>query len=77
MKRVILAAVLFASILLLVPHALAAETFPARVVGVVDGTTLLFGPSEASPVRDGRLKDVTGDAFTDLGTHYKRVETGI
>ncbi len=55
MKRLILAAVLFAVILLTTLHALAAETFPARVMGVVDGDTLKVSPREGCQVvsRDG------------------------
>ena len=40
MKCLILATVLFAMILPAPPHALAAETFPARVLRVVDGDTV-------------------------------------
>ena len=46
MQLLICAAVLFAAILLTTPHAQAAETFPARVVGVVDGDTLRVSRKE-------------------------------
>ena len=51
MKRIILAAVLFAEILLTAPHALAAETFSTRVVGVVDGDTLRVSRKEGGTLK--------------------------
>ena len=51
MKRIILAAVLFSLLLLAVPHALASETFPARVVGVVDGDTLKVSRKEGRTLK--------------------------
>jgi len=52
-------------------------------VSTVDGTTLAFG--KAAPVHDlgdpavfaAHLRDVDGDGFTDLVSHYRTAETGI
>ncbi len=51
MKRLILAAILFAIILLTTPHALAAKTFSAHVVEVVDGDTLKVNPREGGTIK--------------------------
>ncbi len=56
MKRLILAAVSFALILLAAPHAPAAETFPARVVGVVDGDMLKVSSREGGTVMVGLFR---------------------
>ncbi len=41
----------FALFLLAVPHGLAAETFPARVMGVVDGDTLRVSRKEGGTLK--------------------------
>ena len=61
---------------------LGSETFDAMNV---DGTTLAFGPDAAGPSHDltkpglfeDHLRDVNGDGFTDLVSHYRTQETGI
>jgi hypothetical protein len=54
-------------------------------VASVDVTSLAFGPDEATPAHDltdpvvyaDHLKDVNGDGFTDLVSHYRTQDTGI
>jgi hypothetical protein len=47
-------------------------------VADVDVTTLAFGPAGAPVLRQPVvLRDVNGDSFTDLVTHYRQQETGI
>jgi hypothetical protein len=61
---------------------LGSETFDAMVVDV---TTLVIGPDAAAPSHDltkaglfeDHLRDVNGDGFTDLVSHYRTQETGI
>lgn len=55
---------------------LGSETFN---VTNVDVTTLAFGVSGAVPAhhQGGHQKDVNGDGFTDLVSHYRTNETGI
>ncbi|MGI0012774.1 MAG: hypothetical protein ACREBU_04920 [Nitrososphaera sp.] len=45
-------------------------------VSDVDVTTLVFGPSGASPVHTA-IEDVNGDGFDDLVSQYNTQETGI
>ena len=51
MKRLIYAAVLIVIILLTASHALASETFPSRVVGVVDGDPLRVSRKEGGTLK--------------------------
>jgi hypothetical protein len=46
-------------------------------VGDVDETTLAFGPGGAPPVQPGARRDVNGDGWQDLVSHYRIPETGI
>jgi hypothetical protein len=51
----------------------------------VDVTTLAFGPDEAAPSHDltkpgafaDHLRDINGDGFPDLVSHYQIQQTGI
>jgi hypothetical protein len=45
----------------------------------VDARTLRFGPSEAPPAdkKGGSLKDVNGDGWLDLVSHYRTEQSGI
>jgi hypothetical protein len=43
----------------------------------VDSSTVLFGPGNASPVRDGRVADVNGDGYPDMLFHFSTQATGI
>ena len=51
MRRYLHLSHVFALFLLAVPHVLASETFPARVVGVVDGDTLRVSRKEGGTLR--------------------------
>ena len=51
MKHLIRTTILFAVIFLTAPHALTAETFPARVVEVVDGDTLRVMRTEGGTIK--------------------------
>ena len=59
----------------LVPVAiLGSDTFD---VSEVDVSTLVFGPSDATPAHNGHLDDVNGDGLPDLVTHYVQKLTGL
>ena len=51
MRRYLHISHVFALLLLAIPSALAAETFPARVMGVVDGDTLRVMRTEGGTVK--------------------------
>jgi hypothetical protein len=55
---------------------LGSDTFD---VADVDVTTLAFGPDGASILhrRDEHFRDINGDGFTDVVSHYRTQETGI
>jgi hypothetical protein len=61
---------------------LGSQTFDAMDVDV---TTLAFGPGAAAPAHDltklslfaDHLRDVDGDGFTDLVSHYRTQEAGV
>jgi hypothetical protein len=48
-------------------------------VGLIDRTTLAFGPADAAPTHKklGHVTDVNDDGFPDLLGHYRVPETGI
>ena len=47
------------------------------LVADVDASTLVFGPSAASPSGDPAFEDVNADGFVDLVLHFRTLETGI
>ena len=46
-------------------------------VGIVDISSVIFGPAGASPVHDGHLEDVNDDGHTDLMFHFRQKKTGL
>lgn len=43
----------------------------------IDFNTVTFGPAGASPIQDGRVRDVNKDGFPDIKFHFKISEIGI
>ena len=43
----------------------------------VDFTTVVFGPSGASPAHQGHVEDVNNDGFADMTFHFRSRDTGI